>query len=414
MAIYYEKNGTPIYIGDAADSEELLINVKNIVSLDSKRITELEKMHNEFTLPVLYLSGDISQMTKDHSVDLTATFTNGVESFTCIAKTKWQGQSSIQYPKKNFNIKFIDHNKNKYKTLFKSWFPTNNYHLKGNYGDYSMVRNVVGVQLARNIYPNLYPNYARGVIDSFPCILYINNQWWGCYTWNLSQDADLFAMDVNNENNMCFRPSNEGWNIENFEDRIHDEPSEYQLDKLNRMVSWTKTCSDIEFANYAKNYFDMDSLRYYWLFMDISCAGDSLSNNSTWASWDGNIWYVLWYDLDICFGWNQTLYTSTTDLIALSKTSEWSHKYNPIWERLYNTDYNKLCAIYAKLRQTVFTDAQTIISYFTAYQNMWGAENLQHEYTKWSGRQGSEWNITNCSQWITERLAYCDNKYNFT
>ena len=136
-------------------------------------------------------------------------------------------------------------------------------------------------------------------------------------------------------------------------------------------------------------------------------------NNSTWASWDGEKWYILWYDLDIIFGWNQTLYTPTTDLIALSKTSDWAHKYNPVWDKLYSSFYDDLCNIYAELRENVFTDAATIIKYFTDYRDRWGQENVAHEYQKWSGKNNSAWDISNCAQWITQRLAYCDNKYGY-
>lgn len=410
MPIYYEIDGEPVTVGGDAD----MINVNNLISLQAERITNLEGMHTEFQLPVLRLTGDTSTMTKDKAVTLDAEYTDGVRSFKCKAKTKWQGQSSLSYPKKNYNIKFLDSNGDKVIMAFKDWFPTNGYHMKANYSDYSMVRNVVGVQLGRQIYPNLYPNNARGVVDSFPFILYINNEWWGCYTWNLSQNVDLFAMDENNQNNMVFRPDNTGWDVANFEDRLHDNPIPEQVAKLSRMVNWTKNCTNAEFVSDIDDYFDLESLEYYWLMMDIGCAGDSMVNNSTWASWDGDKWYVLWYDLDIIFGWNQTLYTATTDLIALSKTQEWAHKYNPVWDKLYTNFYSDLCAKYAELRQTVFTDANTIIGYFTAYQNKWGADNLSAEYQKWNARSGSQWDISNCGTWITQRLAYCDSKYGYT
>ena len=413
MAVYYDISGNPVTVGGDVEKDALMIDVNNLVSLQSGRITKLEGMHEAFLLPVLRLTGDTSKMTKDKAVTLDAEFTDGVRSFKCKAKTKWQGQSSLNFPKKNYSVKLIDGNANKENMAFKDWFPTNSYHLKANYDDYSMVRNVVGVRIGRDIYPNLYPNNARGVIDSFPFILYINGEWWGCYTWNLSQNADLFAMDEANLNHMVFRPDNTGWEVANFEDRLHDDPISSQIEKLTRMVNWTKTCTNAEFASDIDDYFDLKSLEYYWLYMDIGCAGDSMVNNSTWASWDGEKWYVLWYDLDIIFGWNQTLYTPTTDLIALSKTSEWSHKYNPVWDKLYTSFYNDICDIYAELRENVFTDATTIIKYFTDYRDKWGQENVAHEYQKWSGKSNSAWDISNCAQWITQRLAYCDNKYGY-
>lgn len=414
MAEIYDVSGNAIAVGDV-ERDALMIDIKGMMALDAGRIARLEGLHDEdFALPVLRLTGDLSAMTKDKAVDLQAEYTDGVRSFKCIAKTKWQGQSSLNYPKKNFNIKFIDGKKNKVMLTFKDWYPSNGFHVKANYGEHSMVRNVVGAQLGRRIYPNLYPNNARGVIDSFPFILYINDEWWGCYTWNLSQNADLFAMDEGNPDHMVFRPDNTGWEVANFEDRVHDEPTAYQIGRLTRMVNWSKSCTVDQFGSDVGQYFDLEALEYYWLMMDIGCAGDSMSNNSTWATWDGNVWTVLWYDVDVIFGQNHTLYTPTTDLIALSKTSEWAHKYNPVWDKLYQAKYSDLCAKYAQLRQTVFTDAATIIKYFTDYRDRWGAENLAREAEKWPNRLFPEDDIANMSEWITQRLAYCDSKYGYS
>ena len=413
MPSIYDPEGNEYSIGGDANKDELMIDINNLLSLTQSRITNLENFHDEFNLPVLKLYGDVSEMNKDNAVLLRAVYTDGVRSFECIAKTKWQGSTSIDYPKKNYNIKFIDGKDNKVKMIFKDWYATHKYHMKANYYDYSMVRNVVGVQLGRKIYPNLYPNNARGVIDSFPFILYINDEWWGCYTWNLSQDEDLFAMNTSNPDHMCFRTDNNGWDIENFELRCPDDSTDYQQTCLTRMVSWTKSCDDDEFNNNVEKYFDLESLEYYWLMMDIGCAGDSMVNNATWATWDGEVWYVLWYDLDIIFGQNSALYTPTTDLIAMSKIDTYSNKYNPIWERLYNTKYEDLCQKYAELRKKWFMNASTIIAYFTDYKNKWGEENLSKEYEKWNGKPFANDNIDNMTEWITQRLAYCDDKYDY-
>lgn len=413
MPSIYDPEGNEYSIGGDANKDELMIDINNLLSLTQSRITNLENFHDEFNLPVLKLYGDVSEMNKDNAVLLRAVYTDGVRSFECIAKTKWQGNTSIDYPKKNYNIKFVDGKDNKVKMIFKDWYATHKYHMKANYYDYSMVRNVVGVQLGRKIYPNLYPNNARGVIDSFPFILYINDEWWGCYTWNLSQDEDLFAMDTSNPDHMCFRTDNNGWDIENFELRCPDDSTDYQQTCLTRMVSWTKSCDDDEFNNNVEKYFDLESLEYYWLMMDIGCAGDSMVNNATWATWDGEVWYVLWYDLDIIFGQNSDLYTPTTDLIAMSKIDTYSNKYNPIWERLYNTKYEDLCQKYAELRKKWFMNASIIITYFTDYKNKWGEENLSKEYEKWNGKPFANDDIENMTEWITQRLAYCDDKYDY-
>lgn len=413
----YKYNGDELSLAGKAEYDAMMVDVNNVVSLATNRVTKLEGMHNEFLMPVLRLSGDLSKMTKEKAVNLDAEYTDGVRSFKCIAKTKLQGRNSLNFPKKNFNIKFIDANKNKVTMSFKDWFPTNGFHVKGNYQELSMVRNVVGVRLGRDAYPNLYPNNAKGVVDFFHCVLYINDEFWGCYTWNLPQDKRVFAMDETNDNHLAFRCDNTGWDLEYFEDRVRDETTPEQLEKFARMVNWTKTCTVEEFANNVEDYFDLDALRYYWVYIDIALAVDNMVNNSTWATWDGTHWYPLLYDMDICFGYGQAQYPANTDMIAMSKTEQYAYKYNPIWDKLYQTDYTELCKVYAELREKYFSDAATIINYFTSCRNKWGTTYLDMEYQKWGDYRGEPWaseRIELCGPFITDRLAYCDNKYGYT
>lgn len=414
MSKLYLFDGTEINFPDLSHDASL-IETKNLLSLGLDRVSKLELMQDAYTLPILKLYGNIEPMTKENAVNLKAEYTDGVRSFKCIAKTKWQGQTSLLHSKKNWNMSFIDDNGNKVMLSFKDWYPTNKFHIKANMDDYSMSRNSVGVHLARDLYPNLYPNNARGVIDSFPIVVYLNDEWYGCYTWNLSQNADLLAMDEDNPNHMAFRVDNNGWDVANFEDRVRKKTSADQLAKLTELVNWTKTCTVEEFAANMSDRFDLECLRYYWLFVDIAGAGDSLCNNTTLATWDGTKWYTLFYDLDIIFGYTPNKYPANIDLIAMTKTDTYAYKYNPIWDKLCQVDMEALSEHYAKMRQEVFTDSATIIKYFTDFRDQWGTTNINNEKTKWRTDATREsYNIDNCGTWITQRLAYCDSKYGYT
>lgn len=417
MSGVFDITGNEI-VSDSSGFGADMQKVNALVSVNTGRIASLESLHSEFGLPVLKLYGDTSKMTKEKAVNLDAEYFDGVRTFKCIAKTKWQGESTLTYDKKNYNIRLQDGEKNKVLVSFKDWLPTNKYHIKANYSEPSLVRNSVGSQLGRKAFPNLYPNYARGEIDSFPFILYINDEWYGCYTWNLTQDGDLFAMDEDNKNHMVFRcnalSDSAGWDMSGFEDRLRDESTEYSLQQLQRMVSWTKTCTNAEFYDSAKDYFNLDSLMYYWLTADIECATDNICNNTTWASWDGTHWYAMWYDTDLIFGMSSKLaFSPTLDLIAETKKSQFAYKYNPIWDKLYASFYTQLCEKYAELRENLFTDAQTIVGYFTSYRNKWGAENLALENQKWPPLNPQR-AIELCESDISSRLTYCDNKYGYT
>ena len=91
-----------------------------------------------YGLPVLYLTGDTTGMSKENAISLDYTY--GERSGECTLK--WQGGSSLSYPKKNYTIKF-DH-------AFEAaegWGEQKKYCLKANYIDFSHARNIVSAKL---------------------------------------------------------------------------------------------------------------------------------------------------------------------------------------------------------------------------------------------------------------------------
>ena len=137
------------------------------VQLDPKLYVEykINEAHTKnltgYGLPVLNLFGDISEMTKDNAVPLTYVY--GDKSGAC--EVKWQGTSSIGYPKKNYTIKFDFPFE-----AAEGWGVQKKYCLKANYIDFSHSRNIVSAKLwgdvvkARRSTKNLFvPNYSAFV-----------------------------------------------------------------------------------------------------------------------------------------------------------------------------------------------------------------------------------------------------------
>lgn len=157
----------------------------------AKRIQK-EFKYTDCNMPILSLTGDVSAMTKDKAVDLRYVY--GERSGT--ASVKWQGSSSLSYPKKNYTIKFD----NAFEAV-EGWGAQKKYCLKANFIDHSHARNVVSAKLwgqivkARDIANdklNALPN--GGAIDGFPCIVDLNGEFHGLYTWNIPKDGWMFGM----------------------------------------------------------------------------------------------------------------------------------------------------------------------------------------------------------------------------
>lgn len=150
-----------------------------------------------YGLPVLHLTGDTTGMSKDNAVSLDYVY--GERSGT--AAVKWQGSSSLFYPKKNYNIQF-DH-------PFEAsggWGEQSKYCLKANYIDFSHARNVVSAKLwgeivksRENTNANLSALPNGGAIDGFPCIVMLNGDFHGLYTFNIPKDGWMYGMGNNSQ-----------------------------------------------------------------------------------------------------------------------------------------------------------------------------------------------------------------------
>ncbi len=145
---------------------------------------------SDYNIPLLTLIGDTSSMSKDNPVTLQWEY--GENSGTCTLK--WQGSSSLSYPKKNYTIKLDS-------DLDIGYGAQKKYCLKANYIDFSHARNIVSARLwgmmvasRANVHTTLEasPNY--GAINGFPVAIILNGEFHGLYTWNIPKDGWMMNM----------------------------------------------------------------------------------------------------------------------------------------------------------------------------------------------------------------------------
>ena len=94
--------------------------------------------YEKYSIPTLYLDGNTLGMNKENAVTLNYRY--GDRSGSCTLK--WQGSSSIRYPKKNYTVKFDE--------AFEAadgWGAQKKYCLKADWIDFSHCRNVVSAKL---------------------------------------------------------------------------------------------------------------------------------------------------------------------------------------------------------------------------------------------------------------------------
>ena len=373
---------------------------------------------DNWNLPKIFITCDTAyeDVTKENSVKGTIAYFDGTKKFELPIKFKLQGNYSINYNKVNLNITFYedDSYENKQKITFGGWYPTNKVHLKANLYDYSMVRNSVGTRIAHDFFGMNLPQGCRGYIDSFPCILYYNDEFKGCYTLNLPQDGKTYNFEDEKElacTNLAFRTQQyttyttlSDWEYRGDEDVTNNMNTVFN--NLLSVISSTSLTKETVEAN-----FDIPSLLGYILYCQIGYCSDSLVNNWTLVTWDGTIWYHTMYDLDICFGLPHSGVPSLTNGDVFSNTTQ--GKANTFFPQIITLYDIELKELYANWRSHDF-EAKAISQRFVDFQKQWGWQNISDDKVLWASEQQTTVDVDEIEAWLTSRLAYCDTLYEYT
>lgn len=282
-------------------------------------------------IPRVFFEGDITGMSKSVSKDLKIRYISKTSKFEGVVKMKWQGTSSISYPKKNFTINmYTDSSKStKLKKDFRGWGSQSKFCLKANYIDHSHARNIVSARLWSDVVksrntevPEELTNAPNsGAIDGFPIKLYMNGKYEGIYTWNIPKDGWMFNMDEGNAGHAvlcgedyvsgCFNAlaniNGSDWSLE-FPDTLNPNIKT----SFNNAISFVMNNDGEDFRNGIANYFDLSSIIDYYIFTYVACGLDSLGKNQIYVTYDGIHWIASMYDMDSMWGlyWNGASFVS--------------------------------------------------------------------------------------------------------
>lgn len=316
------------------------------------------------TLPVLYMSGDTSMMNKDNEVDLTYVYGDKSGTLSC----KWQGSSSLAYPKKNFTIKFD--------TKFEAkegWGEQKKYCLKANYIDASHARNIISATLwgqmvkSRSGVNSRLKNLINGgAIDGFPVLVFINNEYQGLYTWNIPKDKWMFGMgDGTKEAIICaethtdatrFKASAEVDGTDFELEHVSDEDnSSWVATSVNTLIGYCNISSPN--MNLISKYVDINSAIDYCIFACFVGGTDIVSKNYILGTYDGAKWFFSAYDLDTTFGnqWTGKGYDRYNKLSFANLGA--NHK---LMELILKNKKPELVARYKELRNDILSEGNLL------------------------------------------------------
>lgn len=295
----------------------------------------------KYDIPVLYLYGDRITSLKDKKSSLENEVRYNFPKYhikgTC-TNFKVQGASSAHLPKKNYTL-----NLDQDIVAFPDFGKQHKYVIKANYTDASQALNVVNAKLWGKIRATHYQvsdalqdnagNYLTdnngnhiiaetdpqlsiggnfGAVDGFPIVVYINDQYWGLYSFNIPKDDWMAKM-----------PSKAGYAIvdtvwepqgalqqeTNFKDQMElqfcgTEDKKWALNSINKLIDAVmasySTAEDFDKA--VSPLVDFDSAYDYYIYSVLVNNDDGLFRNYLLQTFDGKKWYFVAYDLDATFG----------------------------------------------------------------------------------------------------------------
>ena len=362
--------------------DEISTHIKNIVLHIPGQITKKLYQDNNVNkyleffnyldcgLPILYLNGDTTYMTKDNSVSLQYQYLDYSGTCTC----KWQGSSSVRlgYPKRNYTIKF-DSELNIFGTEQKK------YCMKANWIDPSAARNIVNAKLwgqvvasrsqstvVSSINDNRLnaPNF--GAIDGFPIIIIINGVYTGLYTFNIPKDDWMMGMGNGTNEYLLAAESNSLLACKFKDIAVCDESDfsiEYKTDGIDDAVIVESFNALISKAmNAGENWeealsdcLDVDSVIDYFIFINCIGGHDNLGKNILYGTYDGTKWFMSAYDLDTTYGSNP--YGSEWFKIVNDRNQfQAASGYHKLAKLMYTYSKEKLKNRYKELRANILSD----------------------------------------------------------
>lgn len=282
----------------------------------------------QYGVPLLFLRGSIAGMSKDDAVTLEYEY-NGMKG-TCTVK--WQGSSSVAYPKKNYTIKFDQAFEAK-----EGWGAQKKYCFKANFMDHTHLRNICScilhgqsVKNRANVPTELSSLPNGGAVDGFPCIIMLNGEFHGLYTWNIPKDGWMFGAPkaivcadahVQATKFKALATLNGDFDLEYVED---EDNADWVLTSLNQAIQAVMDSNGSDLDSTVGQYIDIPSAIDYYIHTVYEGGLDGTDHNYLLVTFDGVKWYFSTYDRDRTYGigWNNDDFISPASGLTFAEFAD--------------------------------------------------------------------------------------------
>lgn len=395
-----------------------------------------------------------------------------------------QGNSTMQYPKKSFACDFFDNDwdGDVFAMKIGDWVAQDSFHFKAQYLDFFKGISIVAYKIVQEVWASRSPIYsnpwkkallanqsitsgsfenqgiddlslqkdtgAKCVPDAFPCVVYLNGEFYGLFNWALKKHRDnyhmnkssglhihidggnypfLFPLDwtkfeVRNPKGLLTNvPKGSG-----FEKYDGDFPKEllgkdtdgYDTSNKTHILSNQVKEAVVEFNTlgrtlnamgkeegdkYLAEHYDLNNLIDCYV-MQYVFADEDEENNWQWVTYDGKRWYVCEYDKDRTFG--QTYHCrgvrpANSKLNAININTE-----NYPFKFLYTYHKEEIKARYEELKALGIFTPEHFISLLKDWVDRFSSADFKLEYKKWSESPSNRNDLVDREHWKVIDYSY--------
>ena len=375
--------------------------VKNVIAQESDLQKQEELFNfcfNNNTLPTMRLYSDevenkVENMTQFNKITMRTVYTStNTEKFgqpfeLKYCKVYWQGTSSLDFIRKNYNIELYDDDlKEYYYSPYQNGVQEYLFCLKCDYMESSHARNVgIGNLVNKYWYTSKNPAQLKdamvqNAVQGFPMLLYINDEFMGVYNFNTDRYSNAsfgytgdkclaYEVSANSDTTagaffQYDATKHDGSELDYYKsDFLCLYPPTRRagndtMDEIINLVKFVDKSSDEEFVTNINNnvYFNKEYLLRYLIYCLVMGAVDSLGKNMKLATWDNGVtWYPQIYDCDTTIGLNNEGVLAFTESNIKIEAGTYNTSSSRLWSRLIELMWADIQAEYTKMRNTTLT-----------------------------------------------------------
>lgn len=396
-----------------------------------------------------------------------------------------QGNTTMQYPKKSFACDFFDSDWDGdiFAVKFGDWVAQDSFHFKAQYCDFFKGISIVAYKLVQEVWASRSPIYsnpwkkallgninitsgsyngeiindlslqkdtgAKCIPDAFPCIVYLNGEFYGVFDWALKKHRDNYHMNKSLGTNIhldggrgpmlsplnwaSFEVRNPKGLLTNiatekgFESYDGDNPKEllgsdtegYNPSNKKHALSNKVKQSILTFNSMARElnaktnenggeeflnkHYDLENLIDFYVLQYV-LADEDIAHNWQWITYDGVKWFICEYDKDRTFGqiYNCPGVRSAEVMLNAADSSNADYPFK------YLVQYHKeeIKARYNELKSLGIFTPEHVISLVKNWFNRFPVEAIKLEYKKWAESPSNRDDNVDREHWKIKGSSY--------